>query len=77
MNEQDLRDAYIAGYRACLYDYAVHRDGELQVGVQRKPHKAVSAGVPNDRLAMSGFGVFVSRRLPSRPAGAAPPPPPR
>jgi len=64
MNEQDLREAYIAGYRAALYNYAVHRDGELLVGVQRKPHREVSEGVPDDSFAMSGFGVFMADRLP-------------
>ena len=62
MSEQDLRDAFIAGYRACLYNYAVHRDGELQVGVQRKPHREVSAEVPTDDFAMSSFEVFMSNR---------------
>ena len=61
-SQEELKEAFIAGYRACLYAYAVHRDGELQVGVMRKPYRAVRDAVPEDAMAMADLAMFLGGR---------------
>ena len=62
MTEEQLFEAFVAGYRSCLYAYAVHRDGELQVGVQRKPYRDVKEAVPTDAMALADFQMFMDGR---------------
>jgi hypothetical protein len=61
-SREDDFEAFVAGYRACLFNYAVHRDGNLEVGVQRKPHRRVSKEVPEDSMVLAAFGAFMRAR---------------
>lgn len=59
---EELEAAFIAGYRSCLYAYAVHKDGELLVGVLQRPYKEVRAAVPTDAMAMADLRMHLDGR---------------
>lgn len=60
--DEELKAAFVAGYRSCLYAYAVYKDGELLVGVRQRPYKEVRAAVPTDAMAMADLRMFLGGR---------------